>query len=188
MDLIFSFFTSRAGLVLMALALAFGWHVRDKRQAIKAYAEAARIERHSEVARYVVDLSERNSTLMADLARERGKVQAAAPQLIREVTNYVSPLADSRCIVPAGFVQHHDAAWGMSALPAAAPELVDQPSGISLSRVESVATENASICHEWKLESLGWRKWYRLNTDAYNAWCRKNNACKTTGETAGVAP
>jgi hypothetical protein len=178
LDLIFSFFTSRIGLIVIAAGLVFGWHVHDKRAAIKAFAAQAQLERRAAVAEYVVDMSARNTKLFADLATERGRIKTETQTLIREVNNYVTPLADTRCVVPAGFVQHHDAAWGLSDLPAAAPQLVDKPSGIPLSRVESVVSENAGICQEWRSEAIGWRDWYRTNSGAYNAWCRKYKTCK----------
>jgi len=72
---------------------------------------------------------------------------------IVEVPKYVTAYSDSRCIVPAGFVQHHDStAAGLAVNPAPAVELVDADSKIKLSRVESVVTENYGRAYTWLAE------------------------------------
>jgi hypothetical protein len=196
MTFIFAILTNRyvMGLGLLAVALlAFHeWDVRkiEARHEKKIAAEVDK--RRASVAEYVVDMSARNTALQANLAAERGKIKAETQTLVKTVTNYVTPLADRQCVVPAGFVQHHDAAWSMSALPPAAVGLVDAPSGIPLSRVERVASENAGIAHEWRAEALGWRKWYADRRAEHSAWCRKTNACAALpgtapGKAAGVS-
>jgi len=72
---------------------------------------------------------------------------------IVEVPKYVTALSDSRCIVPTGFVLHHDStAAGLAVNSAPAVELVDADSKIKLSRVESVVTENYGRAYTWLAE------------------------------------
>lgn len=153
----------------IALAAAFWWHAADKRAAVnaaraemRAEIEAAHQRRRVEVAEFVVDLSAKAAALREKLNRDQGEARTVTRTLIQEVPRYVTPLADSRCVVPLGFVQHHDAAWAarMPDPAAAAGGLVDQPSGVPLSRVESVATENAGACHDLRAEAAAWRSWY----------------------------
>ena len=143
---------------------------------------AAHEQRRAEVADFVVGMSARNTALATALATERGNIKTETVTLQKEVTKYVTTAADSRCLVPVGFVQHFNAAWGLSALPAATSGLVDAPSGISLSRVESVVSENAGIAREWRGEALGWRRWYAEHAEKYNAFARKTDAGATAGK------
>ena len=158
--------------VALALAGAWWWHSHDKAAAIRAHDEKATIERRAAVAEFVTDISARNAKLAADLAREKTNVRTETVRIVQEVPKYVTPLADSRCVVPVGFVQHHDAAWGLSALPPAAGGLVDKPSGIPLSRVESTVAENAGAAREWRAEALGWRKWYAARKEEWDSFAR----------------
>ena len=144
--------------------------VTNERHRWEVKTEKALAARRAAVSEFVVAMSGKNAELQAELATERGKIKTETVTLIKEVANYVTPLADSRCVVPVGFVQHHNAAWGMSAFPPAVAGLVDQPSGIPLSRVESVSTENAGTCKEWRAEALAARKWYRVNKEKYDAF------------------
>jgi hypothetical protein len=132
--------------------------------------------RRREVAEYVVDMNARNSALADELRVERGREKTITQTLIKEVTRHVTPLADSRCVVPHGFVLHHDAAWRGSTLPAAPGGSVDAPSGIPLSRVESVNTENAGACRELLAEVRGWRRWYPDHKARYDALAARWNA------------
>ena len=143
---------------------------------------AAHEQRRAEVADFVVGMSARNTALAAALATERGNIKTETVTLQKEVTRYVTPAADSRCVVPVGFVQHFNAAWGLSALPAATSGLVDAPSGIPLSRVESVTSDNAGAAREWKAEAIGWRKWYGVHAEKFNAFARKTDAGAVAGQ------
>ena len=144
--------------------------------------EQAHQQRRAEVAEFVVGMSARNTALKADLDRERGTIKTETVTLQKEVTRYVTAAADARCIVPVGFVRHFDAAWGLSALPAAASGLIDDPSGIPLSVVESVNTGNASSAREWRSEALGWRKWYGVHAEKFTAFASKTDPRATAGK------
>lgn len=132
--------------------------------------------RRREVADYVADMSARNTALAGELRAERGREKTNTQTLIKEVTRYVTPLADSRCVVPHGFVLHHDAAWRGTPVPAPAGGSVDAPSGIPLSRVESVNTENAGACRDLLTEVRGWRRWYPEHKANYDALAARWNA------------
>ncbi len=92
--------------------------------------------------------------------------------LIEKVPEYVTTFADSRCIVPVGLVQHHNAAASFVPIHTATTgELVDSDSGIALSRVEAVVTENYGIAHDWRIELNDCRARY---TSAFESLTRFN--------------
>lgn len=169
----------------IAIAALFAWHWADKRAAVNAARaemrqeiEAAHARRRAEVAAITVDLSERATKLRDELGRGKVEIQTITKTLIQEVPRYVTPLADSRCVVPRGFVLHHDAAWaGRMPEPApAAGGLVDEPSGVPLSRVESVATENAGACHDLRAEAAAWRTWYADIEPKFTEFARRSQS------------
>lgn len=158
--------------VCIALAGAWMWHAHDKAAAIRDHDQRAANERRAAVAEFVVDMSARNTQQRAEWAAQSGQVRIETQTIIKEVSRYVTAAADRACIVPRGFVWHHDAAWGLSQLPGAPGGSVDQPSGVPLSRVESVVAENAGTCRELRAEIDAWRKWYAVNATRYNDFAR----------------
>ena len=158
--------------VAIALAAAWAWHSYDKAAAIRAHDAAALEQRRAAVAEFVVGLSARNTQLAADLTRARGQIRTETVEILREVPRYVTPAADRACVVPRGFVWHHDAAWGLSALPREPGGSVDAPSGIPLSRVESRIAENASTCRDLRAEADAWRRWYAENAKRFDDFAR----------------
>lgn len=165
---------SRGGLLLMALAGAWFWHAHDKSAAIEAHDKAATEQRRAEVAEFVVAMSGRETAARAANAARAEQVRIETRTLIEKVPEYVTTAADARCIIPAGFVRHYDAAWSLSPLPAAAGGSVDEPSGFPLSRVESSITDNAGSAKQWRAESLAWRDWYARNKSAFDAFAQKS--------------
>lgn len=181
MDLLFPGWRIWGTLALLAAAaggLLWWRHDIDANATAKLRGEiaAANAKRRSEVAEYVTDMSARNTALAGELRAERGREKTTTQTLLKEVTRYVTPLADSRCVVPAGFVLHHDAAWRGTPVPSAPSGSVDAPSGISLSRVESVNTENAGACRDLLAEVRGWRRWYPDHKAKYDAFAARANA------------
>ena len=166
--------------LLAALAGGLWWLRHDAATqataGLRAEIAQAHAQRREEVAAYVVDMSARNTALAGELRAERGRVKTEIQVLKGKVPDYVTPIADGRCIVPRGFVLHFDAAWGGAALPAAPGGLVDAPSGIPLSRVESVVTDNAGACRDLLTEVRGWRRWYPDHKAAYDAHASRWNA------------
>jgi hypothetical protein len=96
------------------------------------------------------------------------RVQTVTRTLVQKVPVYVPAAADSKCVVPVGFVQLHDlAATGVPG-PAGGP--VEAASGVQLSTVLGTVVGNYGIAQDWRAEALGWRAWY---ADQKAAWDRR---------------
>lgn len=103
----------------------------------------------------------RESGLAEELRLERGKqrvvtryvdrvhvVREQAETIIKEVPIHVTPQADSRCDIPAGFVSVHDAAARNVPLDQS-PGNPDAPAaGVALSTVAATVSGNYGTCHE----------------------------------------
>jgi len=77
----------------------------------------------------------------------------------QEAHDHVTKTDDDRCVVNAGFVRVHTAAWsGDNAGPSA--ESDDGPSGVPLSEVAEVEAHNAAACLGWREEVIGLREFY----------------------------
>ena len=74
-------------------------------------------------------------------------VRETSDVIIKEVPVYVSPAADSACVLPNGFVSLHDAA-AAGRLPESAGGADATPSGVALSAAASAVAENYQRCHE----------------------------------------
>ena len=155
---------------------AWGWHTSAIDDAVKARdlhwtgkIEAERTRHRGIVADWVLEMADRDEKARAAYAAKKAEREIVYRTLKEEVPVYVTPLADSRCIVPVGFVLHHDAA--AAARPAALPEgpgnLVDGDSGLALSAVERTVSENYAACHEAIDEVTEWRRWYPEARESY---------------------
>lgn len=129
--------------------------------------ETERARHRGLVADWVLEMVARDDAARVRQAREKAERDAQRRQLLKEVTRYVTPVADSRCIVPRGFVLVHDAAAagtagppGAAAVPDGAGGSLDADSGIALSAVGAAVTENYFACHEAIAEVTDWRRWY----------------------------
>lgn len=151
---------------------AYAWHRSEVNAEVERINTKATEQRRAEVAEFVVDMSARNLKQREANEAEKRALQESTKTLVEKVPVYVTKLADSRCIVPVGFVQHFETAWGVSALREPAGRNVDADSGVPLSRVESVTTENAGICREARAESAAWRAWYRVEKSKFDAFTR----------------
>jgi len=108
------------------------------------------------------------SELQAKLSATRERTRT----LIKEVPVYVSARADSRCIVPRGFVQLHDAAARgdlLAVLPGAASGPLDTDSGLGLSSVADTVVKNYGQAHDAISEVTAWREWYVKQKAIYEA-------------------
>ncbi len=78
----------------------------------------------------------------------------------KEVPVYVTKTDDAGCVVPVGFVRHHDAAWSGQA--AGSPAESDRgPSGVPLSDVATATAGNATACLAYKAQRDGLIEFYR---------------------------
>lgn len=132
-----------------------GWQERDlmaAKDSVAASEEARGIE--AKYFKLAMDSVQVNDARQAEI-QWRTKV------LIQRVPKYVTPIADSRCVVPTGFVQLYDAAVAGSDLaPAAAGQSFDNDSGIALSRVAETDQYNLGVAKSALTEVQSWRKWY----------------------------
>lgn len=172
--------TNRYVLAALAVAAVVGagwwWHTSAIDDAVTARdvhwtgkIEAERTRHRGIVADWVLEMAERDEEHRIRYAAKKGEREIVYRTLTEEVVRYVTPLADSRCIVPVGFVLHHDAAAAArpAALPEGASDLVDVDSRIALSTVERTVTENYAACHEAIDEVTEWRRWYPEARDSY---------------------
>ncbi len=148
---------------------AWWWHtsrvdaaVDAERAANFAAFERERQKHRETVSAWVVEMVERDGRARESYAKLAAERREIFITLQKEVPVYVTSLADSRCIVPAGFVQHHDAAAAARAAPnpAAAGGPVDADSGLALSTVAGTVAGNYAICHDAIAEVRRWREWY----------------------------
>ncbi|MGZ9027390.1 MAG: hypothetical protein ACXW2U_08970 [Telluria sp.] len=87
-------------------------------------------------------------------------IETSIPQFIH------APDTD-RFGVNVGFVRVVDAAW--SGNPAGSPEDSDRgPADIPLDDVAAVQAGNATSCHAWREQALGWREFYARQQIAIN--------------------
>lgn len=171
-----AFLLSTPALVCYALIAAWLWHKSEVKHAVDSTIAEATAKEQARVSEFVVAMSEREAKRQAEDRAQRAQQQERTVFLTKEVPVYVSKLADARCTIPAGFVWHHDAAWNLSQLPAAAGGSVDQPSGVLLSRVESVNTCNAGAALTDRAEVIRWRQWYADNKSRFDAFARGNGS------------
>ncbi|TWI65161.1 hypothetical protein IP91_02568 [Pseudoduganella lurida] len=92
--------------------------------------------------------------------RDRIKtVYVRGEEIEKLVPVYVTRDDDRRFGVNAGFVRSYNAAWRGE--PAGAADDADrEPAGIPLSDVAEADAHNATACHAWREQALGWREFY----------------------------
>jgi hypothetical protein len=160
-----------------ALFAAWWWHTSAISEAVEARdrewkgkVAAVKALHREEIAGWVLEMVTRDEKARELYAAKKAEREIVYRTLIEEVPRYVTPLADSRCIVPHGFVLHHDAAAAgrAAALPEGPGELVDADSGIALSAVERTVSENYEACHDAIAEVTEWRRWYPEASESYN--------------------
>lgn len=107
-----------------------------------------------------------------ELEREREAGRLRLKKLKEGLTANVTPEADRRCIVSRGFVRQHDASLPGSAaeaVPAASGGSVDEDSGVPLSGVADVVTENYAACGDCCSAAAKWRAWYVKQLELWSA-------------------
>lgn len=132
----------------LAVGFAGGWTVRDWKAG--ADGEAAAQEKVREVTRIVYrerEQADATSRIETAAAEAQVQIRTVTRTLIQEVPVYVTPDADARCVVPAGFVRVHDAAAAGRPVPDPAGLADDAPSGLELSAVAATVAENyGDVC------------------------------------------
>lgn len=165
-----------AGLAIAAAAAglvgyAWWWHSSEVREAVAAEGarwvamiEKARGFQRAEVAAWVVEMTNRESAARSRYERLAAERREIFITLEKEIPIYVTPLADSRCVIPVGFVHHHDAAAAARAAPVPTPSggSLDADSGVALSAVERTVAANYAACHDAIAEVRRWREWYAV--------------------------
>jgi hypothetical protein len=158
-------------LAVVVVALLAGVHhhgTTQGRDGEKA-AEARRMERaRKDVAKREAKAVQITAQSRANLDRERVRIQTRTVTLIKKVTEYVTPAADTRCIVPVGFVRGYNAAVTPE-LPPASGGPLDAPSGVALSDVLTADVENFGTAYQWRAEALTWRAWYEAQKASWDA-------------------
>lgn len=188
--------TTLAVLACVAAWFAHGWDVDRKLAAQKVQIEAAHqaekvaakvsfdaaVDKlRGEVADWVIAKDKLNQDWQTAYDHAQRGVQARVEIRIKEVPTYVTPLADSRCVVPVGFLQHAqravDAANGGSraagqvpaeVIPREAVGLVDAASGVSLSAVDAWIQRFAGVAEQWRERALSCDRWIDQQAALFN--------------------
>lgn len=81
--------------------------------------------------------------------------------LKEKVPSYVTPTADSKCVVPDGFVRLYNESVSDDP-PAPEPPGFDPDadSGVALSTVSETDLHNIGVCKSLRAEVIAWRSWY----------------------------
>lgn len=86
----------------------------------------------------------------------------------KQVPIYITSADNAACTINAGFVRAYDAAWtNQPAGPAT--ESDREPAAVSLTDVAETDAHNATSCHAWREQALGWREFYKRLQEAVNA-------------------
>ena len=154
------------------------WNVKWTQhvEADKAYDKLMEEQYNKRVDR----LTDNYTKVLEDLHKRLKAAENRPPivkTVIKEVTKYVTPSADARAVVPAGFVWYHDVAATESpddaaALAANPPADVDAPSGIALSTVATVTAFNYEECRTRGVMLDLWQQWYVRSKAEYEAFSK----------------
>jgi hypothetical protein len=148
--------------VCLAIGAASGWTVRDWKAGSDA-AAAAKAE--AEETRRTLNRERGQSDLTTSIETEAVKAQVEirwrTQTLIREVPVYVTSDADTRCIVPVGFVRIHDAAASGNPLPEPSGLADDAPSGVAISAAAATIIANYGQYDAVSRQLTDLQKWVR---------------------------
>lgn len=155
--------------------------------------EELRKQRRIDIADFGVDAAKRAADADEELRKTRRELELAQSQRPQGVGAHVTPKADAACVVPDGFVRYHDAtvprAAGRPAIPSAAVGAVDRPSGVPLSRVESVVAGNYDACQELLGRVPKLRTWCASECEAWDAkWGTKSDCARRCAPEAPSHP
>ncbi|MBX9900797.1 MAG: hypothetical protein K2Y28_08445 [Burkholderiaceae bacterium] len=85
----------------------------------------------------------------------------------KQVPIYVTQSDNAACVVNTGFVRVHDAAW-TNTIAGPAADTDREPVAVSLAEVAETEAHNATSCHAWREQALGWREFYKRLKEATN--------------------
>lgn len=143
------------------------WQGREKESNDRYAAEMNR--KRGEVADLVLAGIAMRDKLEGLIRAQAAAFEVEFTKLNNRRPTYVTSLADSRCIVPAGFILQWDAGAAKANGapepddPAATgpwPQLVDAPSGIPLSRVSEAGTATQQALGDCRRQVSGWQAYY----------------------------
>lgn len=101
--------------------------------------------------------------------------KAALQSKLKELTAYVSPKADSDCVIPNGFVWLHDySVQKAGPMAGSGSKDVDAASGVKLSEIAAVDSANFAECVERGEVIDAWQLWYSRNKTVYDAIMEKS--------------
>lgn len=185
----------RTSLAITACAAAWfahGWDVdrklaaqaalfeAEKRQSAADF-EAAMNRKRGEVADLILAQLAINDAHRAALKLAMQSADKRERAALAKVPKYVTPLADSRCVVPVGFLQL--AAEGVRAangfqsiggsdspetISQETLELVDRPSGVPLSAVSIWQRKFATVAEKWRARALTCDRWVDEQAAEFN--------------------
>ena len=146
--------TTAAVVASCAIGAASGYKIRDW-QAIEAESK-----RQDEIKVVYRDRIQTVTKLGERVEVQVDKVRIQTRTLIKEVPIYVTKEAESRCIVPNGFVSLYNSS-ARGANPPAPSEFDEEASRIGLASVLSTSVQNNGTCREWKEQVIGLQEYIR---------------------------
>jgi hypothetical protein len=157
------------GVALLAVVLIYQGGVSagvDRERAANAKLVAAATERAVKVSKASAAISaaarDRHAT---DLIR----INDLTAKLQQKVPIYVTPEADRRCVIPAGYVRLRDAAGaGVDPVPPGPGGSLGADSGLVLSDLARNDVTNAAAFNTAIAEVKAWRGWYATQADLWN--------------------
>ncbi len=147
--------------------------VLDERAACDARNAEAVAKRREEVAEFTLHSSAITQRAVEALLLERSRIGLETNELKGRKNEFIPPAADRACIVGAGFVLYHDAAWSGAALPEKPGDDVGRNSGVPLSGVADAIADNAGACRQLRAEVVAWRDWYTKQQAEWAAFARR---------------
>lgn len=95
------------------------------------------------------------------------KIYLKGEQIETQIPVYIKPADELVFAVNTGFVRVLDAAWAGQA-PGPAADADREPAGVPLGEIATAQVENATVCHAWREQALGWRRFYADQQQAIN--------------------
>lgn len=155
--------------VLLALLAVHHHGYRAGESHQKAVYAAAMVKAQAHVAKIEKDSAQISAKAQADNAAANARIAALTLNLQSKVKTYVTPEADRRCVIPAGYVRLRDAAGtGLPVVPGPAGQPVDADSGLALSDLAANDIVNAASFNILLEEVKAWRGWYVAQADLWS--------------------